>query len=354
MAITLLDPKKFQKTVDGKKVDLYTLKNKNGLVSQITNFGCRVVTLWTPDKNGNFKDLVLGYDNLELYINPPSEVYLGAVIGRYGNRIEKGRFELNGKTFSGAINNGPNHLHGGLKGFSNVIWDVIIKSEQQIELSYLSPDGEEGYPGNLSVTLTYTLTDDNALQMEYKATTDKATHVNLTNHSYFNLKGAGNGSIEDHLLKLDADFYLPTDETSIPLVTPESVENTPFDFRKAKLIGQNLHDDNKQLEMARGYDHTVVFNEPNINKGVAFVSEENSGRTLELFTNEPGAQFYTGNWVTGCGDGKYGKTYLSQESFCLETQHFPNSPNTENFPSTLLNPDEEYYSFCSYKFGTKK
>lgn len=351
MSITLLNPKDFQKTIDGKQVNLFSLENKNGLVSEITNFGGRIVSLWVPDKQGNFEDIVLGYDHIERYENPPSEVYLGALIGRYGNRIEKGRFELNNKIFSGVINNGPNHNHGGLKSFSHVVWEATQISKQQIELSYLSVDGEEGYPGNLSVTVTYTLTDDNALEIEYKATTDEATHVNLTNHSYFNLKGAGNGTIDDHLLQLNADNYIPTDETSIPLGNLESVANTPFDFRTLKLMGQNLHDDNKQLKMARGYDHTVVFNSTDKNTRVALAIEPVSGRTLETYTNEPGAQFYTGNWVTGCGTGKQGKTYLSQESFCIETQHFPNSPNQENFPSTLLKPEEEYYSFCSYKFG---
>ncbi|MFC2127634.1 aldose epimerase family protein [Bacteroidota bacterium] len=351
MTKVLLDTKKFEKTIDGKQVKLFTLENKNGLISEITNFGGRIVSLWAPDKKGNFEDIVLGYDNIETYKNPPSEVYLGALIGRYGNRIEKGSFELNNTVFSGAINNGPNHLHGGIKGFSHVVWEATLINQQQLELSYLSVDGEEGYPGNLKVTVTYTLTDDNALELEYKATTDKATHVNLTNHSYFNLKGAGNGTIEDHLLQLNADYFIPTDENSIPLGNLQSVINTPFDFRELKLIGKNLHDTDKQLEMAKGYDHTVAFNSTNKNTRAALAIESESGRTLELYTSEPGAQFYTGNWVTGCGTGKHGKTYLSQESFCLETQHFPNTPNQENFPSTLLKPEEEYYSFCSYKFG---
>jgi aldose 1-epimerase len=353
MTKVLLDTKKFEKIIDGKPVQLFTLENNNGLVSEITNFGGRIVSLWAPDKKGVFEDLVLGYDHIERYENPPSEVYLGALIGRYGNRIAKGRFELNGNIFSGAINNGPNHLHGGLKGFSHVVWDAKQINKQQLELRYLSIDGEEGYPGNLQITVTYTLTDDNALELEYKATTDAATHVNLTNHSYFNLKGAGNGPVADHLLQLNADHYLPTDETAIPLGNLESVANTPFDFRELKLIGKNLNDDNKQLEMARGYDHTVAFNKVDKDTRAVLAIEPKSGRTLEVFTNEPGAQFYTGNWVTGCGTGKQAKTYLSQESFCIETQHFPNSPNQQNFPSTLLQPGEEYYSFCSYKFGVQ-
>tara|TARA_B100000809_G_scaffold249300_2_gene280473 strand:- start:44872 stop:45936 length:1065 start_codon:yes stop_codon:yes gene_type:complete len=354
MSLNLLDSKNFTKTIDGKKATLFTLKNSNGIVSQITNFGGRVVNLWTPDKNGVFEDVVLGYDTLEEYMNPPSEVYLGALIGRYGNRIAKGNFELNGKIFNGAINNGPNHLHGGLKGFSHVVWDAKQISDQQLELSYVSIDGEEGYAGNLDVTVTYTLTNDNALQIEYKATTDAPTHINLTNHSYFNLKGAGNGTIIDHLLQLNADGYIPTDETSLPLGLVASVENTAFDFRELKLIGKNLNDKNSQLEIAKGYDHTVVFNSTDATKIAALAIEPASERTLELYTNEPGAQFYTGNYLTGCGIGKSGKTYNSQEAFCLETQHFPDSPNQKNFPSTLLNPGEKYYSICIYKFGIKR
>ena len=348
----IIDPKKFTKNIDGKKVTLFTLKNDNGIVSQITNFGGRVVNLWTPDINGNFEDVVLGYDTIEEYENPPSEIYLGALIGRYGNRIAKGTFELNGKVFKGKINNGPNHLHGGPKGFSHVVWNATQLNEQQLELKYFSPDGEEGYPGNLDVTVLYTLTNDNALRIEYSATTDEDTHVNLTNHSYFNLKGAGTGTINDHSLKLNADYYIPTDETSLPIGKPETVENTPFDFRETKAIGQNIDDKNIQLEIAKGYDHTVVFNSTDVSKIAALVSEPISGRTLELYTNEPGAQFYSGNYISGCGIGKAGKIYNSQDGFCLETQHFPDSPNHKNFPSTLLKPAEKYYSICIYKFGT--
>jgi len=351
MSPALVDPKKFKKSINGKNIELFTLKNKNGLISQITNYGGRIVSLWAPDKQGNFEDIVLGYDNIETYIKPPNEIYLGALIGRYGNRIAKGQYLINDKSYTGVINNGENHLHGGTKSFSHVVWDAKLISQQQLELSYLSVDGEEGYPGNLKVTTIYTLTDDNALQIEYKATTDATTHINLTNHSYFNLKGAGNGTIIDHQLQIHANTYLPTDTTSIPLGNTESVENTPFDFRKLKAIGKNLTDTNIQLEIASGYDHTMVFNSSDQETIAAFVLEPISGRTFELYTNEPGAQFYTGNWITGCGTGKAGKTYLSQEAFCLETQHFPDSPNQKKFPSTLLSPGEEYYSFCSYKFG---
>lgn len=352
--MNLADPKKFETTINGKETKLFTLKNNHGLVAQITNYGGRVVTLFTPDKNGEFSDVVLGYDSVENYINPASEVYFGALIGRYGNRIAKGTFEIDNFSFNGAINNGPNHLHGGLTSFSHVVWEANLLNEHTLKLSYLSPDGEEGYPGNLKVDVIYTLTNDNALQIEYFAVTDAPTHVNLTNHSYFNLKGAGNGTINEHKIQIDADAYIPTDETSIPTGEIAAVEKTPFDFRIAKTIGLQLNDDNAQLKMARGYDHTMVFNNANANSIAAKATEETSGRTLELYTNEPGAQFYTGNWVEGCGTGKEGKTYGNQSGFCLETQHFPNSPNQANFPSTLLNPGDEYYSFCAYKFGVNK
>ncbi len=347
----LVDVKKFKKVIDSKGVELFTLTNKNGLVTQITNFGGRVVSFWAPDSNGNFEDIVLGYDSIEDYINPPSEVYLGALIGRYGNRIKDGKYVINGTVFTGATNNGPNHLHGGEKGFSHVVWDATLLNNQQLKLTYFSADGEEGYPGNLSVEVTYSLTDENSLDIQYRATTDAPTHINLTNHSYFNLKGAGTGTVTDHLLTIHAKHYIPTDKKSIPLGTLQVVENTPFDFRTPKKIGRDIKNDNQQLKIAKGYDHTMVFDSKDKNTVAAFVSEPTSGRTLTLYTNEPGAQFYTGNWLTGCGAGKQGKTYLNQDGFCLETQHYPNSPNENKFPSTLLIPGEEYRSFCSYKFG---
>ncbi len=350
-SITHIDAENFNQTIDGKQVQLFTLENTNGVISQITNYGGRIVSLWTPDRNGNFEDVVLGYDHLNGYLNTPANLYLGAIIGRFGNRIKKGKLELNSKEYQLAINNGPNHLHGGLKGFDSVVWNAKQTNKQTLELSYLSIDGEENYPGNLLVTVIYTLTNENELSIEYKATTDASTPINLTNHSYFNLKGAGNGSIENHLLKIDANHYIPTDEYSIPLGILKSVEDTPMDFRVSKKIGQDLHTNDEQLLLAKGYDHTFVFNNNSEKKPVAIATEPISGRTLEVYTNEPGAQFYTGNYVSGSGTGKYNKEYISQESFCLETQHYPNSPNQSNFPSTILNPNEEYYSICIYKFG---
>jgi len=346
-----IDPKNFYQILNGKQVALFNLSNSNGMLCQITNYGGRIVSLFTEDKNGNFEDVVLGHESLDDYLNGPNDPYFGAIIGRYGNRIKNGTFELNGKSYQLAINNGPNHLHGGLKGFSNVVWDAEQISNNELELTYLSIDGEENYPGNLSVTVRYELTNDNSLKISYSATTDAPTLVNLTNHSYFNLKGAGNGSIRDHELSIAANHYIPTDENSIPTGEIATVEDTPMDFRVKKLIGEDIDVDFEQLKIAKGYDHTFVFNSSGPNELGAYVLEPKSGRTLELYTNEPGVQLYTGNWVTGCGLGKNDKTYLSQASFCLETQHYPNSPNQDKFPSTVLNPGETYESICIYKFG---
>lgn len=346
-----IDPKNFYQLHDGKQAALFTLENQNGMCCQITNYGGRIVSLFTEDNAGNFEDIVLGHDSLDDYLKGPGDPYFGAIIGRYGNRIKNGNFELNGKSYQLAVNNGPNHLHGGLKSFSHVIWDANQIDNQKLELTYLSVDGEENYPGNLSVKVTYTVTDDNSLKIDYEATTDAPTLVNLTNHSYFNLKGAGNGSIKEHRLSLAADHYIPADENSIPTGEIAPVADTPMDFRKEKAIGTDMNADFEQLIMAKGYDHTFVFNESNPNKLVAKVTEPTTGRTLELYTNEPGVQLYTGNYVTGCGLGKNDKIYLSQESFCLETQHYPNSPNQSNFPSTVLYPGKTYRSACIYKFG---
>jgi aldose 1-epimerase len=354
MISNLVDPKNFNKIVDGKNIVLFTLTNKNGLTTQITNFGGRIVSLFTPDLNGDFEDIVLGYDNIESYMKPPKEIYLGALIGRYANRITKGRFKLNGTTLKTAINNQPNHLHGGLKGFSNVVWNATLLDKQNLELSYLSLDGEEGYPGELKVTVIYRLTDENSLKIEYHATTNKPTPINLTNHSYFNLNGAASGSIENHLLKLNANYYLPIDCFSIPKGKSTSVINSPFDFRTLKRIGKDINTNDKQLKIAKGYDHNFICNTSKKEDIAAYVVDPISKRTLTVYTNEPGIQFYSGNYITGCGIGKKRTTYLNRNAFCLETQHFPNSPNQQNFPSTILNTNEAYHSFCCYKFGIKK
>ncbi len=351
---SLVDEAAFKSELDGKTVELFTLKNDNGIVAQITNYGGRIINLWTPDRNGDFADIVVGYETLTEYLNS-NEIYYGTLIGRYGNRIAKGQFILNDSVYSLATNNGANHLHGGVKGFNNVVWDAKKLDDLTLELTYLSVDGEEGYPGNLNVKVVYTLTNDNELKVEYWATTDKPTPVNLTQHSFFNLKGAGNGDVNDHIMQIMADAYTPVDSTLIPTGEIAPVEGTPFDFRISTAIGARIDDDNTQLKYGGGYDHNWVLNkaETGLNHA-AKVVEPTSGRTLEVYTNEPGIQFYGGNFMTGKDSGKGGKVFAYRGAFCLETQHFPDSPNKPEFPSTILNPGQEYYSVCVYKFGVEK
>lgn len=350
---SLIDSKNFEKEIDSQKVQLFTLKNGSGLVAQITNFGGRVINLWTPDKEGNFDDIVLGYEKLEDY-QKPNEAYFGALIGRYGNRIGKATFELEGKTYNLAANNGENHLHGGINGFNNVVWKARQMNEQQLELTYLSLDGEEGYPGNLNVKVVYSLTDANELKTEYVATTDKATPINLTQHSYFNLNGAGNSTILDHVLTINAERYTPVDEGLIPTGELASVEGTPMDFRKPTPIGKRIDSDFEQIQLGGGYDHNWILNLDKKKLTLAAeVYSPQSGRTLKVLTNEPGLQFYTGNFLNGKDIGKNNLAYPRRGAFCLETQHFPDSPNKENFPSTILQPGKIYHSICVYKFGAK-
>lgn len=349
----LIDEASFKTEHDGKTMELFTLKNANGLVAQITNYGGKVVNLWTPDKNGDFADIVTGYETSAEYLNT-TEIYYGTLIGRYGNRIAKGQFTLNDSVYTLAQNNGENHLHGGIKGFNNVVWDAKKLDGQTLELKYLSVDGEEGYPGNLNVKVVYTLTNDNELKIEYWATTDKPTPVNFTHHSFFNLKGAGNGDINDHIMMINADGFTPVDSTLIPTGEIAPVEGTPFDFRTPTAIGARIAEDNQQLKFGGGYDHNWVINKAETGLNYAAkVVEPASGRTMEVLTNEPGIQFYGGNFMTGNDTGK-GKTFAYRGAFCLETQHFPDSPNKPQFPSTILNPGEEYYSVCVYKFGVEK
>lgn len=346
----LLSAEKFDVVVDGKQVGLYTLKNDNGLVVQITNYGARIVSLWTPDKHGDFDDIVTGFDNISDYLKQGE--YFGATVGRYANRIAKGTFQLDGMTYSLACNNDENHLHGGTKGFWGAVWDVENHNDNRIELSYLSRDMEEGYPGNLDVTVVYTLNNNNELTIEYDAETDKTTIVNLTHHSFFNLKGFGKGSINDHLLEIDADAITPVDEGLISTGAYLAVEDTPFDFRTPKHIGQDLEEDDSQLTYGLGYDHNWVLNENKEDvRFAARLTEPESGRTMEVYTNEPGLQFYGGNFLNGSENGKYGKTYAFREALCLETQHFPDSPNHPNFPSTTLKKGDHYQSICIYKFN---
>ena len=324
------------------------------MVAQITNYGGRIINLWTPDKNGDFADIVVGYESLAEYLKS-NEIYYGTLIGRYGNRIAKGKFALNDSVYTLATNNKVNHLHGGVKGFNNVVWDAKRIDGQTLELTYVSPDGEEGYPGNLNVKVVYTLTNDNELKTEYWATTDKPTPVNLTQHSFFNLKGAGNGDVNDHLMQILADSYIPIDSTLIPFGEIATVEGTPFDFRKPTAIGARVNDDNEQLKYGGGYDHNWVLNKAETGLNYATkVVEPASGRTLEVFTNEPGIQFYGGNFMDGSDSGKGGKVFSYRGALALETQHFPDSPNQQAFPTTILNPGEEYYSVCVYKFGVEK
>lgn len=350
----LVDATNFDTEYDGKPVALYTLKNSNGMVVQITNFGAKVVSIFTPDKNGVIEDIVTGFNSAEDYFNT-SEIYFGATIGRYGNRIGNAQFTINDSTYTLAKNNGENALHGGVKGFNAVVWDANQIDEKTIELKYLSPDMEEGYPGNLDVKLVYTLTDDNELKIEYFATTDKATPVNLTNHSFFNLEGDGSGDIKDHILQINSNGYTPVDGGLIPTGEIAPVEGTPMDFRTPKAIGLHVEEDFEQLKIGNGYDHNWVINPAD--NGLNFAAKvvaPVSGRTLEVYTNEPGLQFYGGNFLDGTVTGKKGKVYTFRSSFCLETQHFPDSPNKPQFPSTILEPGDEYYSICVYKFGVEE
>jgi aldose 1-epimerase len=324
------------------------------LVAQVTNYGGRIISLWTPDKDGNFDDIVIGYNTLDGYLNS-NEIYYGALIGRYGNRIAKGQFTLNDSVYTLAQNNGENHLHGGENGFNNKVWEARQLDEQTLELKYLSKDGEEGYPGNLDVTVSYQLTNDNELEIEYWAKTDKPTPVNLTQHSFFNLAGAGSGNVKDHILQINAAYYTPVDSGLIPTGEIAPVEGTPMDFRTPTAIGARENDNFEQLIFGKGYDHNWVLNkaEDDLNFA-AKVLEPTTGRTLEVYTNEPGLQFYGGNFLDGSDTGKNGKVYSHRSAFCLETQHFPDSPNHPDFPSTILQPGDEYYSICVYKFGVEK
>ena len=348
--------KPFGKTSDGQAVDLYVLINSKGMEVSITNYGGIVISWLAPDRVGKLEDIALGYKTLEEYV--AGSPYFGAIVGRYGNRISGGAFTLDGKTYKLATNNGPNHLHGGLRGFDKVVWDAQGSLDQQgpgLTLRYVSKDGEEGYPGNLSVEVRYLLTDENALRIDYRCSTDKPTPVNLTNHTYFNLAGEGSGSILDHQVRINADWFTPIDEGLIPTGELRLVEETPMDFRKAIAIGARIDRDDEQLRFGGGYDHNWMLNKPKPDKlsAAAKVYEPTSGRVLEVFTTEPGVQFYTGNFLDGSNVGKRGKAYEFRDGFCLETQHFPDSPNKPDFPSTILRPGHHYHSTTIYKLSTR-
>lgn len=340
---------------DGKEVNLYTFTNTNGMTAKITNYGAIVQSLTAPDKNGKYEDVTLGYDKLEDYINDKS--YFGCIVGRFGNRIAKGKFTLDGKEYTLATNNGPNHLHGGIKGFNKVVWDAeVVKGKDfgGLKLTYLSKDGEEGYPGNLNCTVIYTLTDQNELRIEYKATTDKPTPVNLTHHSYFNLSGNGKQNILKQELWINADYYTPVDETLIPTGEIAPVKGTPFDFTKPTAIGARINEKNIQLEYGHGYDHNWVLNDADGSlKLQASLYDPASGRLMEIYTQEPGLQFYSGNFLDGSITGKYGVKYTRNYCAVLETQHFPDSPNQPDFPSVILKPGQTYHTKTVYKFLTK-
>jgi len=348
-----------QSVQDFDSIQLYTLKNSRGMTVKITNYGAIVTSILVPDRQGKLADVALGYNRVEDYINAVDRPYFGAIVGRYGNRIAKGQFTLAGKTYTLATNNGANHLHGGIIGFDKVVWDaklITSATEPAIELSYLAKDMEEGYPGNLQVKVTYTLTAQNELRVDYLATTDKATPVNLTQHTYFNLKGEGEGNILDHELMLNADQYTPVDSTMIPTGKLDNVRGTPFDFTTAKTIGRDIQQDHEQLKLGLGYDHNFVLRRAAGESALqlaARVYEPASGRVLEITTTEPGIQFYCGNFLDGRLKGKSGKQYVHRGGFCLETQHYPDSPNQPAFPSTIVEPNKPYRSSTVFKFSSK-
>jgi aldose 1-epimerase len=340
---------------DGAPVSLYTLINANRCVARITNYGGILVSLEIPDRNGKLGDVVLGFDRFEDYLG--SHPYFGALIGRYGNRIGKARFTLDGLEYTLAANDGENHLHGGERGFDKVLWraEIIeVAEDPALLLRYLSQDSEEGYPGNLSVEITYQLTDDNGLRIDYRATTDEKTVVNLTHHSYFNLLDAGASDVYGHELMLAADRFTPVGEDLIPTGEVRNVEGTPMDFRQPVAIGARIDDDDEQLQFGGGYDHNWVLNNQDGTLALAArVYEPTSGRVMEVYTTEPGIQFYSGNFLDGSNQGKEGVTYEHRSGFCLETQHFPDSPNKPEFPSTILEPEEAYTQTTIYKFLTR-
>jgi len=340
----------FGQTSDGRGVNLYTLTNTNGLKARITNYGAILVSLEVPDRNGRLADITLGFDTLEGYLK--GHPYFGATVGRYANRIGKAKFVLDGVEYKLAANNGENHLHGGIKGFDKVVWKPedlrADDNEALVKMSYVSEDGEEGYPGNLACTVTYTLTKDDELKMSYEAETDKTTVVNLTNHSYFNLAGEGTGDILRHELRLNADKYTPVDEGLIPTGEIRSVKNSPMDFTLPKSIGSRIK------QVGNGYDHNYVLNSGGGALALAARAyEPTSGRIMEIHTTEPGVQLYTGNFLDGSLIGKAGKAYKKHYAFCLETQHFPDSPNKPNFPSVVLQPGQKYTSVTVHKFYTR-
>ena len=345
-----LDPANFETTVDGKKVALYTLTNSNGVEACITNYGGRIVSLMVPDRNGEFRDVVLGHDSIADYIKIDGN--FGALIGRYGNRINQGHFSLNGEEYQLPKNNYGHCLHGGEKGFHHAVWDVENVTDSTLHLSLFSPDGDAGFPGNVNVKVVYTLTSDNAINIAYTATTDAPTILNLTNHSYFNLSGDPSKDILAETLWMDAPEFTPIDSTFMTTGEMLAVKDTPFDFTTATPIGERIDADNEQLRNGLGYDHNMVLNKMrDVNAPVAILADKDSGIKMEMYTSEPGIQFYAGNFLDGKVKGKKGIAYPKRGAVCLESQHYPDSPNKSQWPSVVVNPDDTYTSNCTYKFA---
>lgn len=348
-----LKPENFDTTICGKRVGLYILRNASGMEVCITNYGGRIVSIMVPDRNGKFQDVVLGHDTIDDYVNIDGN--FGALIGRYGNRINKGRISIDGTEYQLPQNNFGHCLHGGPVGFHHKVWDAVQPDGSTLELHLQSPDGEAGFPGNLNVKVVYTLSNDNSLKIEYTATTDKPTVVNLTNHSYFNLSGNPANDILDETVMFNADGFTPIDSTFMTSGEIRSVEGTPFDFRRGKAVGRDIDADDEQLKNGMGFDHNMVLNTGgDISVLAGRIEDSRSGISMEIYTTEPGIQFYTGNFLDGSVKGKRGIYYQKRSAICVETQHFPDSPNQPNYPSTLLRPGETYSSTCVYKFGTVK
>jgi aldose 1-epimerase len=347
-----ISEKPFGKTTANEPVTLYTLKNTQGMEVHIMNYGAIITKIIVPDKNEVMEDVVLGFENVADYIK--DSPYFGAVVGRYGNRIAAGKFNLDGKSYTLAAQNNGQHLHGGLKGFDKKVWKTVAKKDGSLTLSYLSVDGEEGFMGNLEIQVTYSLSEDNAISMDYMAKTDQATVLNICNHSYFNLSGNVKRDVLDHNIQLNAPFFIPIDKVLIPTGEIKSVKGGPFDFTSPKKIGLDINADDTQIAFGGGYDHCYAFDKaPGAFGKIAHVEDPESGRIMEVFTTEPGVQFYTGNNLDGHLTGKYGAKYTKRSGFCLETQHYPDSPNKPNFPTTVLRPGETYTSKTVYQFSTK-
>ena len=349
------DKKSFEATIDGKQTNLFFLKNHSGMEAAITNYGGRLVSLLVPDKDGKLTDVVVGFESVQDY-EKSTEPYFGATIGRFGNRIAKGKFTLDGKEYTLFTNNGANTLHGGKKGYQAVVWDAKQLNDSTLELTYLSKDMEEGFPGNLNVKVTYSLTVDNGFKCEYEATTDKKTVVNLTNHAFFNLNGEGSGSVLNHAVQIYADKYTPVDTGLIPTGKLASVVGTPFDFTKPTTIGERIEANNEQLNNGKGYDHNFVLNGTKVNglNHAATVTGDKSGIVMNVYTEEPGLQFYSGNFMQSKNTFKGGSKDDFRTAFAMETQHFPDSPNQPAFPSTVLRPGDVYKSTSLYVFSVQK